>query len=156
MIIQKAKDISPFIVMEVLEKAGEMERKGIHVIHLEVGEPDFKVPSCVSGAVATAFNEGRTHYTHSLGDPELREEIAKRYFREYGVSVFPEQIILTSGSSPAILFTLGILCDSGHEIILSDPGYACYQNFIKFIGAKPVKVPVFRRRRISIPTVGNM
>ena len=143
MIIQKAKDITPFIVMEVLEKAAEMERKGIHVIHLEVGEPDFNVPSCVKGAVATAFAEGRTHYTHSLGDPELREEIAKKYDREYNVSVSPEQIIVTSGSSPAILLTLGILCDSGHEIILSDPGYACYQNFIKFIGAKPVKVPVF-------------
>ncbi len=143
MIIQKAKDIAPFIVMEVLEKAGEMERKGIHVIHLEVGEPDFNVPACVPGAVDDAFAEGRTHYTHSLGDPELREEIVKKYNKEYGVRILPEQVIVTSGSSPAILLTLGILCETGNEIIISDPGYACYQNFIKFIGATPVKVPVF-------------
>ncbi len=143
MITQKAKDITPFIVMEVLEKAAEMEKKGINVIHLEVGEPDFDVPKCVSDAVNVAFKEGRTHYTHSLGDPELRAEIANRYFSEYGVKVSPDQIIVTSGSSPAILLTLGVLCEAGDEIILSDPGYACYENFIKFIGAVPVKVKVF-------------
>ncbi|GAB1451657.1 aminotransferase class I/II-fold pyridoxal phosphate-dependent enzyme [Draconibacterium sp.] len=143
MIIQKAKDIRPFIVMEVLEKAAEIEKKGIHIIHLEVGEPDFDVPICVSEAVETAFKEGRTHYTHSLGDPELREEISKRYHNIYGVGISPEQIIVTSGSSPAILLTLGVLCDVGDEIIISDPGYACYQNFIRFLNAKPVKIPVF-------------
>lgn len=143
MIVQKAKDIKPFIVMEVLEKAAEMEKRGIHVIHMEVGEPDFDVPDCVSKAVENAYREGRTHYTHSLGDPELREEIAQRYLRENGVTVSPEQIIVTSGSSPAILLTLGVLCEAGDEIIFSDPGYACYQNFIRFIAAKPVRVPVF-------------
>ena len=143
MIVQKAKEIKPFIVMEVLEKAAEMESRGINVIHLEVGEPDFDVPLCVSKAVEKAFDEGRTHYTHSLGDPELRKEIVKRYLIEYGVEISPDQIIVTSGSSPAILLTLGILCESGDEIIISDPGYACYQNFIRFIDAKPVKIPVF-------------
>jgi len=143
MITQKAKEIKPFIVMEVLEKAAEMEKQGINVIHLEVGEPDFNAPQCVSEAVARAFNEGRTHYTHSLGDPGLREEIAKKYKREYGVTVSPGQIIVTSGSSPAILLALGVLCETGDEVILSDPGYACYQNFIRFISAKAAKVPVY-------------
>jgi aspartate/methionine/tyrosine aminotransferase len=143
MIVQKAKDIKPFIVMEVLEKATEMEKKGINVIHLEVGEPDFNVPACVSEAVENAYKEGRTHYTHSLGDPELREEISKRYNNIYGVEISPDQIIVTSGSSPAILLTLGVLCDVGDEVIISDPGYACYQNFIRFLNAKPVKIPVY-------------
>ncbi|HSO88667.1 MAG TPA: pyridoxal phosphate-dependent aminotransferase [Draconibacterium sp.] len=143
MITQKANEITPFIVMEVLEKAAEMERRGINVIHLEVGEPDFDVPPCVSEAVGKAFNEGRTHYTHSLGDPELREEIAKRYLSMYGVKISPEQIIVTSGSSPAILLTLGVLCDVDDDVIISDPGYACYANFIRFLNAKAVKVPVF-------------
>ena len=143
MIIQKAKEITPFIVMEVLEKAAAMEARGIHVVHLEVGEPDFDVPACVSEAVEQAYKEGRTHYTHSLGDPELRKEIAKRVLNEYGVTVSPEQIIVTSGSSPAILLTLGVLCDVGDEVIISDPGYACYHNFIRFINAKAIKVPVF-------------
>ncbi len=143
MIIQKANDIRPFIVMDVLEKAAEMEKRGIKVIHLEVGEPDFDVPQCVSNAASEAFREGRTHYTHSLGDPDLRREIASWHFNKYGVTVSPGQIIVTSGSSPAILLTLGVLCDTGDEVIISDPGYACYQNFIRFLNAKPVKVPVF-------------
>lgn len=142
MISPKVAGISPFIVMEVLEKAAEMEQKGINVIHMEVGEPDFDVPVCVSEAVSKAFSEGRTHYTHSLGDPELREEIANTYKSNYNVTISPEQIIVTSGSSPAILLALSVLCDNNDEIIHSDPGYACYPNFIKFIGAKGVTVPV--------------
>ena len=108
MIAQKAGEITPFIVMEVLEKAALMEQKGIHVIHMEVGEPDFAVPSCVSAAVQKAYAEGRTHYTHSLGDPELRSAIALKYKQEYNVEVSPDQILVTSGSSPAILLTLGV------------------------------------------------
>ena len=129
--------------MDVLEKAAEMERRGINVVHLEVGEPDFNVPDCVIDATQEAIRQGRTHYTHSLGDPELREEIAKKYFYEYGVTISPDQILVTSGSSPAILLTLGVLCEENDEIILSDPGYACYPNFIRFLGAKSVKVPVY-------------
>ena len=143
MITRKANEIKPFIVMEVLEKAAEMEKRGEHIIHLEVGEPDFDVPKCVSEAVAQAYTESRTHYTHSLGDPELRQEIVKRYRQEYNVEISAEQVIVTSGSSPAILLTLGVLCESGDEVIISDPGYACYQNFIRFVNAVPVKVPVF-------------
>ena len=143
MTTQKANDIQPFIVMEVLEKAAEMERKGIDVVHLEVGEPDFNVPRGVAAAVQRAFQEGRTHYTHSLGDMELREEISKKYRKEYGVEVSPEQIIVTSGSSPAILLSLSVLCEPGDEVIISDPGYACYPNFIRFLDAKAIRVPVY-------------
>ncbi|MBW6535330.1 MAG: pyridoxal phosphate-dependent aminotransferase [Mariniphaga sp.] len=143
MLSERAKHISPFIVMEVLEKAAEMERRGIDVVHLEVGEPDFDVPDCISEAVRQAYSEGRTHYTHSLGDPELRAELVKRYEKEYGVNVSPDQILVTSGSSPAILLVLGVLCDPGDEVILSDPGYACYPNFMRFLGIKAVKVPVY-------------
>lgn len=143
MLSERAKYISPFIVMEVMEKASEMERKGIPVVHLEVGEPDFDVPKCVTSAVQQAYTEGKTHYTHSLGDPELREALAEKYEKEYGVSISPEQILVTSGSSPAILLVLGVLCDPGDEIILSDPGYACYPNFMQFLGVKGVRVPVY-------------
>ena len=143
MLSNRAGNISPFYVMEVMERAAEMEQKGINVIHLEVGEPDFDVPQCVSSAVRQAYSEGRSHYTHSLGDPELREEIAKRYASDYGVEISTKQVIVTSGSSPAILLVLGVLCDPGDEVILSDPGYACYPNFLRFIGANAVKVRVF-------------
>lgn len=128
--------------MEVLEKAHAMEQEGKHIIHLEVGEPDFDIPQCVNEAICQALTEGRTHYTHSLGDPELRKAIARQYLDEYGVVVDPDQIVVTSGSSPAILMALSVLCEAGDEVLISDPAYACYDNFIHYIGATTVRIPV--------------
>ena len=142
MLSSRVRNIRPFIVMDVLERAAELERQGKHIIHLEVGEPDFNVPEVIASASHRALSEGRTHYTHSLGDPELRTQIVKKYEQEYGVKVSSDQIIITSGSSPALLLSLGVLCDPGDDVLLSDPGYACYPNFIRFIGANPVSIPV--------------
>jgi len=136
------KGMTPFIVMEVLEKAQAMEKRGVDVVHLEVGEPDFNLPSCVAQAAQQAYDQNRTHYTHSLGDPELREGIAAFYRREYGVAVDPDCILVTSGSSPAILLALQVLCDAGDEVILSNPGYACYRNFALACRATPKEVRV--------------
>lgn len=136
------KEMTPFIVMEVLEKAQAMEKRGIDVVHLEVGEPDFDVPPCVAAAAQGAYAQNRTHYTHSLGDPELREAIAAFYGREYGVTVDPGCILVTSGSSPAILLALQALCDAGDEVILSNPGYPCYRNFALACRAVPKEVRV--------------
>jgi len=134
--------MTSFIVMDVLERAGELQRQGVDIVHMEVGEPDFDVPECVSKAVAAAYSDHKTHYTHSLGDPELREEIAALYKREYGVEVSPDQILVTSGSSPAILLTMLLLCSVGSEVILSNPGYACYSNFVLGAHGVPVYVPL--------------
>ena len=143
MVSKRTQELTSFIVMDVLEKAKEMERKGVHVIHLEVGEPDFDAPTCVKAAACRALEEGHTHYTHSLGNLDLREAIALYYRGTYGVSVEPDQIIVTSGSSPAILLVFSALLDPGDEVIISDPHYACYPNFIKFVQGVPVSVPVF-------------
>ena len=143
MVSKRTQELTSFIVMDVLEKANEMERQGIHIVHLEVGEPDFDAPVCVKEAACRALDEGCTHYTHSMGNYELREAIAVYYRDTYGVQVQPDQIIVTSGSSPAILLVFSTLLDPGDEVIISDPHYACYPNFIKFVQGKPVTVPVF-------------
>ena len=134
------EDITPFIVMEVLEKAQELERQGINIIHMEVGEPDFDVPPCVRDAVIKAVSNGDTHYTHSLGKPVLRERISTLYNKEYGVKFSPENIVVTSGSSPAILMALRTLCDVGDEVLVFNPGYACYANFVRAVNAVPVNI----------------
>ena len=72
----QVEQMTSFIVMDVLERANELQKQGVDIIHLEVGEPDFDVPSCVSEAAKAAYDRHLTHYTHSLGDPELRREIA--------------------------------------------------------------------------------
>jgi len=135
--------MTSFIVMDVLEKAQSMEKMGINVIHMEVGEPDFEVPRCVADEIHVAANSGQTHYTHSLGDYELREEIARFYMREYNTEVDPDCIMVTSGSSPAILMVLMTLCGVGDEVMISNPGYPCYRNFILSCHANPVEIPLY-------------
>jgi len=111
MVSEKAKNITPFIVMDVLERASVLEKQGKHIIHLEVGEPDFNVPACVQKATEKAIKQGHTHYTHSLGDPELRQEICNSYHKNYNLLISPDQVIVTSGTSPAILMVLYALCN---------------------------------------------
>jgi len=142
-ITARARDIPPFIVMDVSEKAEQMQREGRHVIHLEIGEPDFDTPECIKAAVTRAMAEGRTHYSHSLGIWELREAIAEDYFRRYGVHVSPDQIVVTSGTSPAMFMLFATLLEADDEVILSDPGYACYPNFIRFFQGRPAFVNVY-------------
>jgi (5-formylfuran-3-yl)methyl phosphate transaminase len=134
--------MTSFIVMDVLERANELQREGIDIIHLEVGEPDFDIPACIAKAAIEAHNNGTTHYTHSLGDPLLREAISSFYKSEYNVTVDPECIVITSGSSPAILMTLMLLCNAGDEVIMSNPGYPCYRNFTLACQAEPVCIPL--------------
>jgi aspartate/methionine/tyrosine aminotransferase len=142
MIPRRAQEIRPFIVMDVLERAHCLEHDGVHVIHLEVGEPDFDTPECVKEAASRALAEGYTHYTHSLGMLELREAICEHYHKTYQVSVHPDQIVVTSGTSPAMFLMFSALLEAGDEVIVSDPRYACYSNFINFLEAVPVPVPV--------------
>jgi aspartate/methionine/tyrosine aminotransferase len=142
MVSNKARQIPPFIVMDVLEKAQELERRGEHIIHLEVGEPDFDTPECISEAGYRAICEGKTHYTHSLGLIELREAIAEDYWKRYRVKVSPEQILVASGTSPAMLLLFSALLEPGDEVILSNPYYPCYPNIIRFVDGSPVFVRV--------------
>jgi aspartate/methionine/tyrosine aminotransferase len=139
---KRTEEMTSFIVMDVLEKACELECRGIDIVHLEVGEPDFDTPECVKEACCKAMREGFTHYTHSLGLPELREAICRYYHEKYNVTVDPGQVIVTSGSSPAIFMLFAALLEAGDQVILSDPHYACYPNFVKFVQGQVVTVPV--------------
>lgn len=140
---RRAREISPFLVMEVLERAQALERQGRHIIHLEVGEPDFQTPKCICDAGVAALKKGETHYTHSLGLIELREAISEFYDKTYGVRVGPDRVMVTSGASPALFTIISALLEPGDEIIISDPHYPCYPNFASFIGARPVFVDAY-------------
>jgi (5-formylfuran-3-yl)methyl phosphate transaminase len=143
MVASRTEKINPFIVMDVLERCQELERSGRDIIHLEVGEPDFDTPAVIKEAAVAALSEGKTQYSHSLGILELRQAICDDYRSRYGVTVTPDRVIVTSGTSPAMLLVFSALLDPGDEIILSDPGYACYPNFIRYVEAVPGNVPVF-------------
>ncbi|MEJ5331046.1 MAG: pyridoxal phosphate-dependent aminotransferase [Desulfobaccales bacterium] len=139
---RRARDITPFLVMDILERAKELERAGRHIIHLEIGEPDFPTPAPVVAAAQAAMAAGETQYTHSQGLWELREALCAHYLATYGVHLSPEQFIITSGTSPAMLLIFAGLLDAGDEVILTDPAYACYPNFLRLVDAVPHRVPV--------------
>jgi aspartate/methionine/tyrosine aminotransferase len=140
MITSRAKEMKSFIVMDVLERAQEMERRGRRVIHLEVGEPDFDTPEPIKEACLRAIREGETHYSHSLGLLPLREAICEQYAEKYGVAVSPDQVLVTSGTSPAMLLLFSALLEPGDEVILPNPYYPCYPNIISYVGGRPVLV----------------
>jgi aspartate/methionine/tyrosine aminotransferase len=142
MIARRAQEIEPFLAVEVFQRAQALERQGVDVIHLEFGEPDFDTPSVIREAAEKALKDGRTRYAHPLGILPLREAIAEHYLARYGVTVSPEQILVTAGTSPAMLLLFSALLDPDDEVVLSDPYYACYPKFVKFAGGRPVHVAV--------------
>ncbi|UCE17013.1 MAG: pyridoxal phosphate-dependent aminotransferase [Candidatus Bathyarchaeota archaeon] len=135
-------DMPPFYAMEVMERSRELERQGRSIIHLEVGEPDFPTPSCITEAATKAIRDGKTRYTSSLGILELREAIAEHFLEKYGVSVSPDQIIVMNGSSPGLFSAFSALLEEGDEVIISNPHYPCYPNFVTFLGCTPKFVKV--------------
>jgi len=136
-ITERAHNIRPFLVMDVLERAHDLEKEGRHIIHLEVGEPDFPTPQCIQETAIQAIHREQTHYTHSLGLIELRQAVCGHYLNKYGVRVEPDQVIVTSGTSPGLLMVFSSLLETGDEIILSNPHYPCYPNIAAFLGAVP-------------------
>jgi (5-formylfuran-3-yl)methyl phosphate transaminase len=141
-IARRAQEIEPFLAVEVFQRAQALEQAGIDVVHLEFGEPDFETPVVIREAAEKALKDGRTRYAHTLGILPLREAIAEHYQARYGVTVSPEQILVTAGTSPAMLLLFTALLDRGEQVILSDPHYACYPKFVKYAEAEPVFVPV--------------
>ena len=139
---RRIQEIEPFLAVEVAERAQELERAGHDIVHLEFGEPDFEAPPAVRDALARAIKDGRTRYAHSLGILPLREAIAEHYAQTYGVTISPDQILVTAGTSPGMLLLFGHLLNPGDEVVLSDPYYACYPNFIKYAEGRPVYVGV--------------
>jgi aspartate/methionine/tyrosine aminotransferase len=136
--------------MQILEKALEMERSGRRIIKLSVGQPDFPTPECVLEAARKAMRDGHTGYTHSLGIWELREAVAEYYQLEYGLGVSPERIVISGGSSPAMLMLFMAMLEAGDEVIMGNPAYACYESFIRNAGGTPLAVPVREERRFQL------
>lgn len=138
---KRIQEIKPFLVMDILERAHQLEAAGQDVIHLEVGEPDFDTPAAAVRAAREAMEGGQTHYTTALGTLELREAIAAFYSERYGLAIGASRIAVTTGSSAAMLALFAVLLDEGDEVLLTDPHYACYPSFILSAGGRPVLVP---------------
>ncbi len=144
------ENLSPFYVMEVLEHAKKLESEGRDIIHFEVGEPDFITPGEICESAIESIKSGETKYTESLGIPELRETIAKNYNKNYGQNIPYSNVVVSSGSSPAIFMSILSVINPGDEVIITDPHYACYPQIIKIAGGVPRKVRVSEENGFQI------
>jgi aspartate/methionine/tyrosine aminotransferase len=142
--------IEPFEVMEIQTLARGLEAQGRDVIHLEIGEPDFRTPQPVIDAAKRALDTQPMFYTSALGLPRLREAISGFYRDRYEVEVPASRIIVTAGSSAALLLAFGVILDANDEVLLADPGYPCNRHFIRTLGAVPHPVAVGAQSRYQL------
>ena len=140
-IARRLDGLTPFQAMELMERALEMEARGEDIIHLEIGEPDQLAPPEVRRVAAQALEDGQARYTDSRGLIELREAIARDSHERCGVKPDPSNILVTSGTSPAMLLVFSLLLDPGAEVIVPEPYYACYPNFVRYCGGVVIPVP---------------
>lgn len=149
-VASRMASIAPFEVMEIQTLARSLEARGRDVIHLEIGEPDFGTPAPVVEAARRALDAMPMFYTSALGIPALREAIARFYRDRYGLAVPADRIVVTAGSSAALLLAFGVLLDAGDEVLLADPGYPCNRHFVHALGGVPRLVPVDSRSRYQL------
>ena len=137
----RAQAVRPFVVMDVVARAKALEAAGRDIVRMDVGDPDLPTPEVITRAAEAAMEAGDTGYTQSMGLPDLRDAVSARFMSKYGVTVDRDDIIVTQGTSPAMLLLFGTLLDPGDEVIISDPCYPAYPNYINFLGGVPVRVP---------------
>jgi aspartate/methionine/tyrosine aminotransferase len=129
--------IDPFIVMDVMREANARGAAGEDIIHMEVGQPATPAPRAARERVRQALEREKLGYTEALGRPELRERIAGYYHERYRVSVPPERIVVTAGSSAGFVLAFLSVLDPGDSLLLPAPGYPCYRHILKALGARP-------------------
>ena len=135
-IAHRLDGFSPFYVMELLQRAKELEKQGRDIIHMEIGESDYPTPACIVKAGLKQIQTGQIKYTAAAGLPELRKKIADYYQRSYGIELAPERVFVTPGASGAFLLALGVSLNPDEEIIMADPCYPCNNNFVKLFGGR--------------------
>lgn len=130
-ISQRALDIQPFHVMELLRRARELEADGRDIIHMEVGEPDFPTPGPICDAAMRFIATGHVQYTSTAGLPALREAIARFYHDRFGARVEADRIIITPGASGALMLALAVTTNPGDEWLMADPSYPCNRHLVR-------------------------
>ena len=135
-------EIQPFHVMEIWNRAKELEAQGKRIIQMQIGEPDFTAPDPVIAASIEALQRHSIHYTSALGLPLLRHAISRHYRERYRLEVPAARIVVTAGASGALLIAAGVLVNPGDEILMPDPAYPCNRHFVRFFEGRVKNIPV--------------
>ncbi len=138
----RLSDLSSESAFEVLARAKKLESKGVNVIHLEIGEPDFLSPPQAISAAIKAMHHGHTKYCPAGGLDVAKETIAKHSGKIRNVMFSPDEIVITPGAKPILSFTMMACINPGDEVIYPNPGFPIYESLIRFCGGTPVPIPI--------------
>src|SRR3954451_5283083 len=142
LVARRMERVAPFLAMDVLSAAAAKERRGDSVVHMEVGQPSAPAPRAAREAAKIALEAGRIGYTEALGIAPLRERIARHYRDAYGVTLAPERVVVTTGSSAGFVLAFLSLFDPGQRVAITAPGYPAYRNILEALGLEPVTIPL--------------
>ncbi len=140
LIPSKRSEVPPFIVMDVMAAAAQLEAKGARVIHMEVGQPAQPAPKAARDAAAALLAQGRIGYTESLGIPSLRARIARHYKDTYALDLDPARVAVTTGSSGGFILAFLTLFEPGDRVALANPGYPPYRHILSALDCEPVLI----------------
>ncbi|HBH40496.1 MAG TPA: 1-aminocyclopropane-1-carboxylate deaminase [Rhizobiales bacterium] len=141
--------------MDVMAEANARAKTGEDIIHMEVGQPATPAPRAARERAQQALSTDRLGYTEALGLPALRERIARYVGERYGVAVRPERVVVTAGSSAGFVLAFLALLDPGDGLGLPSPGYPCYRQILKALGARPLLLETSGQGR-WMPTVADV
>lgn len=135
---------------EMLAKAQELERQGKEIIHLEIGEPNFPTPANITEAGIRALRRGMTKYTPAPGLLEPRQAIAEYISKTRGIPVEPDEVVLVTGGKPIMFYSILATVNPGDEVIYPNPGFPIYESVIRFVGGKPIPIPLREENNFCI------
>jgi aspartate aminotransferase len=138
---EAVRGITPSMTIGMDDRARQLRRRGIDVLSLAAGEPDFDTPDSVKQAAIAAIRAGFTKYTGPAGIPELRAAVASHLKETYGAAYTPDEIVITAGGKPALYFALQAICEPGDEVLVPIPAWVSYAEQVRLVGAKAVFVP---------------
>ena len=147
--------IDPFIVMDIMERANAVEKKGQTVVHMEVGQPSTSAPKAAKDFLKASMEDNPMGYTVALGLPDLRKKIAELYGDWYGLDVDWNRIIITGGSSAGFILSFTALFDKLDKVGLPNPGYPSYRQIIKTLDLDPVLINTTKKNKFQ-PTPNDL
>ena len=135
---------------KVLAEAKKLEKEGKEIIHLSLGQPDFRTPEHIIDATIKALNEGHHGYVLPNGIIECRKAVSRKINNLYNTDINPERIIIMPGGKPTMYYAITLFGEPGAEIIYPDPGFPIYESMINYTGAKAVPINMLENKDFSI------
>jgi len=149
-IIENINRLGTETAFKVLAEAKKLEKEGKEIIHLSLGQPDFKTPGHIVDATIKALNEGHHGYVLPNGTIECREAVSRKINNLYNADINPERIVIMPGGKPTMYYAITLFGEPGAEIIYPDPGFPIYESMINYTGAKAIPINMLENKDFSI------